>query len=75
MTTQKGEQLAKCYVRLKDTGGDYADEYVCAVLGNLAQVKFQKGDVVAVALRFRVFENNGNLYQDVSASDIVSIKH
>ena len=74
MTTQKGEQLAKCYVRVKEIGGDYADEYVCAVLGNLAQVKYQTGEIVAVTLRFRIFENNGNSYQDVTATEIVKVK-
>lgn len=74
VTTQKGEQLAKCYVRVKEIGGDYADEYVCAVLGNLAQVKYQTGEIVAVTLRFRIFENNGNSYQDVTATEIVKVK-
>ena len=61
VTTQKGEQLAKCYIRLKELGGDYAQEYNAAVLGNMAQTRYQAGDVVAVTLRFRLFESNGNM--------------
>lgn len=75
VTTQKGEQLAKCYVRVKEVGGDFTDEYVCVVLGNLAQVKFEPGDVVIVTMRFRLFENNGNYYQDVTATEILKMNN
>ena len=70
VTTQKGEQLAKCYIRLKELGGDYAQEYNAAVLGNMAQTRYRAGDVVAVTLRFRLFESNGNMYQDVTVTDM-----
>ena len=73
VTTKNGEQLAKSYVRLKGVGGDYDDEFVCSVLGNLAQVKFLEGDKVVASLRFRIFENNGNIYQDVSATNIFKL--
>ncbi|MBQ8155161.1 MAG: hypothetical protein IJ082_02420 [Prevotella sp.] len=73
VTTKNGEQLAKSYVRLKGVGGDYDDEFVCSVLGNLAQVKFLEGDNVVASLRFRIFENNGNIYQDVSATNIFKL--
>lgn len=39
--------------------------------GQLA--KFYENDVVAAALRFQVYEANGNCYQDVTATDIVKI--
>ena len=29
-------QMAKCYIRLRELGGDYEDEYQCAVFGSLA---------------------------------------
>lgn len=73
VTTQKGEQLAKCYIRLKALGGDHSQEYNAAVLGNLAQTRYQKGEKVAVTLRFRLFESNGNLYQDVTVTDMVKL--
>lgn len=71
VTTQKGEQLAKCFIRLKELGGDYSQEYNATMLGNLAQTKYQKGDTVAVTLRFRVFtSNDGNTYQDITVTDL-----
>ena len=30
---QEGGQLAKCYIRLKELGGDYADEYLAVMFG------------------------------------------
>ncbi len=72
--TKSGDTIQKCYLRLKEIGSDYADEFNCAVLGNLAQTRYQKGEVVAVALRFRVNEREGNLYQDITATDIVRVK-
>lgn len=73
VTTKNGEQLAKNFIRLKEVGDDFTDEFTCAVLGNLATVKFQKGDMVVAVLRFRIFESNGNTYQDVSATEIKKI--
>ena len=73
VTTKNGEQLAKNYVRLKGISGDYDDEFVCALLGNLARVKFTEGEKVVVSLRFRVYENNGNTYQDVSATNMFKL--
>lgn len=66
-------QLAKCYIRLRELGGDYADEYQCALLGNIAQCKFTVGKTVIASLRFMTHENNGAYYQDIVASDIVPI--
>ena len=33
---QENGQLAKSMIRLKELGGDYEDEYICAMFGNLA---------------------------------------
>ena len=74
VNTKDGKQLAKCFVRLKAVGGDFADEFVCSVLGNQAQVKYLNGELVAVQLRFSVYEVNGGIHQDVKANDIVKIK-
>lgn len=71
VTTQKGEKLAKCFIRLKALGGDYSQEYNATMLGNLAQTKYQKDDTVAVTLRFRVFtSSDGNTYQDITVTDL-----
>ena len=66
-------QLAKCYIRLRELGGDYEDEYQCALLGNIALCKFDVGKTVIAVLRFSTHENNGTFYQDIVAQDIVLI--
>ena len=66
-------QLAKCYIRLREMGGDYEDEYLCALLGNIALCRFATGKTVAAALRFATHESNGAYYQDIVAQDIVPI--
>jgi hypothetical protein len=75
ITTKNGEQKAKCFLRLKALGNEYADEFICNVLGNLAQVKFDEGELVVVKLSFSVYQGNGGgWYQDVKANDIVKVK-
>ena len=63
-------QVAKSVIRLKELGGEYEDEYVCTLFGNLALCKFVEGDLVAAALRFQSHESNGVSYQDVVAADV-----
>ena len=70
VTKKDGTQIAKCYVRLKELGSDYSDEYQAAVLGNLATVKLEKGELVVASLRFQTHEANGAVYQDVTAQDL-----
>ena len=66
-------QLAKCYIRLRELGGDYEDEYQCALLGNIALCKFAAGKTVVATLRFATHEANGAYYQDIVATDIVPL--
>ena len=63
---QSDGQLAKSMIRLKELGGDFGDEYICAMFGNLALCKFAPGSLVAAALRFQTHEQ----YQDIVAGDI-----
>ena len=63
-------QVAKSVIRLKELGGEYEDEYVCTLFGNLAECKFVEGDLVAAALRFQTREVNGQFYQDIVATEI-----
>ena len=70
---QEGGQLAKCLIRLKELGGQYEDEYLCALFGNLATCQFAEGELVAAVMRFSVHEVNGCLYQDVVCNDIVKL--
>jgi hypothetical protein len=51
-------------------GGDYEDEYLCAMYGNLALCKFTPGKLVVAALRFQTHESNGAFYQDIVASSL-----
>lgn len=75
VASQKAEdgQLAKCMIRLKEFGGKFGNEYVCTMFGNLAQCKFNEGDLVAASLRFQVHEVNGSVYQEVVVNDIVKL--
>ena len=66
--TENG-QLAKCMIKLKELGGDYEDEYICMMFGNLALCKFAPGSIVAAALRFQTHEQ----FQDIVAGEIVKI--
>ncbi len=65
--------IAKTMMRLKEPGGEYEDEYVCAMFGNLALCKFAVGSLVIASLRFQTHESNGSYFQDVVASDIQNI--
>lgn len=72
--TESG-QLAKCVIQLKALGGDYEDEFICTMFGNLALCKFATGKVVVATLRFQTHDVNGTLYQDIVATDIVNINY
>ena len=66
-------QLAKSMIRRKELGGDYEDEYICAMFGNLALCRFDAGNTVIASLRFQTHESNGSYFQDVVANDIQNI--
>ena len=70
--TENG-QLAKSTITLKELGGDYEDEYICAMFGNLALCKFAVGDMVIASLRFQTHESNGAFFQDVVVNDLKTI--
>ena len=70
---QDNGQLAKSMIRLKELGGEYEDEYICAMFGNLALCKFAIGKTVIASLRFQTHELNGSVFQDVVANDIQNI--
>ena len=67
-------QIQKCTIVLKELGGSkFENEYVCAMLGNLASCRFYEGDVVVATLRFSTHEYQGQTFQEVLATDIVKI--
>lgn len=63
--------LNKRNLVLKELGGKYENEYAVSVLGNAASLVFYEGDLVMVTLRFQTREFNGQLFQDITATDIV----
>ena len=66
-------QIQKCNIVLKELGGKFENEYVCAMLGNLAACRFNEGDVVAATLRFSTHEYQGQMLQEILATDIVKL--
>ena len=72
---QEGGQLAKSYVRLKELGGDFTDEYYCAAFGETATQKLEQNELVVVALRFQTHEVNGAMYQEVVVNDVVKLQN
>ena len=67
-------QIKKCNIVLKELGGGkFENEYVCAMLGNLAGCRFFEGDVVVATLRFSTHDFQGQTFQEILATDIVKI--
>ena len=74
--SQKSEsgQIQKCNIVLRELGGSkYENEFVCSMLGNLAECRFYEGDVVAATLRFSTHEYQGQVFQEILATDIVKL--
>ena len=70
----EGGQIQKCNIVLKELGGSkFENEYVCAMLGNLAACRFYEGDIVFATLRFSTHEHQGQVYQEILATDIVKV--
>ena len=67
--------IQKCNIVLREMGGKYENEYVCAMLGNLAACKFYEGDVVAATLRFSTHEYQNQVFQEILATDVVKISN
>ena len=71
----EGGQVNKCNIILQDVGGKYENSYVAAVLGEQANIRFMRDDLVVASLRFSTREYNGSTYQDIVVSEIVKIKN
>jgi hypothetical protein len=66
--------IQKCNIVLREMGGSkFENEYVCAMLGNLAACRFCEGDVVAATLRFSTHEYQNQMFQEILVTDIVKI--
>ena len=67
-------QLNKRNLVLKELGGKFENEYAVAVLGNAASMDFQEGDLVAVTMRFQTREYNGQVFQDITVTEVLKLK-
>ena len=67
-------QLNKRHLVLKELGGKFENEYAASVLGNAASLQFYEGDLVVVTLRFQTREYNGQVFQDITVTDIYKVK-
>ena len=76
--------IQKCNIVLREMGGGrsaegrlqgkkFENEYVCAMLGNLAACRFYEGDVVVATLRFSTHEYQNQVFQEVLVTDIVKL--
>ena len=67
--------IQKCNIVLRELGGSrFANEFVCAMLGSLAEHRFNEGDLVIAAMRFSTHEYQGQVFQEILATDIVPLK-
>lgn len=69
----EGGQMQKCNIVLQELGGKYENQYVAAMLGNMALCRYAAGDIVAARLRFQTREHNGQVFQDIVVTDVVSM--
>ena len=68
-------QIQKCNIVLRELGGGkFENEYVCAMLGNLAACRFYEGEVVLATLRFSTHEYQGQTFQEILATDLIKVK-
>ena len=63
--------LNKRTLVLQELGGKYEPTYVVSVLGNLATLQYNEGDIVIATLRFQAREYNGQMYMDVVAIELI----
>lgn len=67
----EGGMLDKRTLVLQELGGKYEPTYVVSVLGSLATLEFQEGDLVIATLRFSSREYNGQMFMDVVATELI----
>jgi len=67
-------QIQKCNIVLKELGSKFENEYVCAMLGNLAACRFYEGDIVLATLRFSTHEYQGQTFQEILATELIKVK-
>ena len=63
--------LNKRTLVLQELGGKYEPTYVVSVLGNMATLQYNEGDIVIATLRFQAREYNGQMFMDVVATELI----
>ena len=63
--------LNKRTLVLQELGGKYEPTYVVSVLGNMATLQYNGGDIVIATLRFQDREYNGKMYMDGVAIELI----
>ena len=75
-TKSEAGQIQKCNIVLKELGSSkFENEYVCAMLGNMAACRYYEGDVVVATLRFSTHEYQGQTFQEILVTDIVKLNN
>ena len=69
----EGGQISKCNIVLQELGGKFENSYVATILGEQANIRFAKDELVVASLRFSTREYNGQVYQDILISEIVKL--
>ena len=71
---QESGSIQKCNIVLRELGGSkFENEYVCAMLGNLAACRFYEGDLVVATMRFSTHDYQGQTFQEILLTDIVKV--
>ena len=69
----EGGQISKCNIVLQELGGKFENSYVATILGEQANMRFVKNELVVASLRFSTREYNGQVYQDIVVNEIIKI--
>ena len=69
----EGGQISKCNIVLQELGGKFENSYVATILGEQANIRFAKDELVVASLRFSTREYNQQVYQDILISEIVKL--
>ena len=67
----EGGVLNKRTLVLQELGGKYEPTYVVSVLGNMATLQYNEGDIVIATLRFQAREYNGQMFMDIVAIELI----
>ena len=69
----EGGQISKCNIVLQELGGKFENSYVATILGEQANMRFAKDELVVASLRFSTREYNQQVYQDILISEIIKL--